>query len=235
MDNSNRIKQGNYLLENKLNKSMKMIFVLVIPIFIGIFAGSVIAFYPQTEYNQKVLTETNLINNGSPIIGDPSAKITILEWGDYQCTFCYKFHQTTLNTIKQDFIDTGKIKMIFKDFPLNGEDSILAAEAAYCAQDQGKYWQYHDELYKNWKGEKTGWINRNSLDKFATTVELNLDKFNACLDNHKYLDKVNQLHQFGKEIGVDATPYFLVFNDEKIIKIKGNQPLEVFLKSIDEL
>ena len=158
-----------------------------------------------------------------------------MEWGDYQCTFCHKFHQTTLNIIKQDYIDTGKIKLVFKDFPLNGEDSILAAEASYCAQDQGKYWQYHDELYKNWAGERTGWVNRNSLDEFATTVDLNLDKFNTCLDDHKYYDRVIQLHRFGMDIGVDATPYFLVFNGEKIIKIRGNQPLEVFLKSIDEL
>jgi len=91
------------------------------------------------------------------------------------------------------------------------------------------------ELYKNWGGERTGWITRDSLDKFATTISLNLDKFNECLDEHKYLEKVNQMHEFGKEIGIDATPSFLIFSNEKIIKIRGNQPLEVFLKSLDEL
>ena len=82
-------------------------------------------------------------------------------------------------------------------------------------------------------GERTGWVTSDSLDMFASTVNLDLDKFNICMDDHKYLEKVNQIHQFGREIGIDATPYFLVFNDEKIIKIRGNQPLEVFLKSID--
>ena len=214
---------------------MKKIYLFAIPIVIGILTGMFLAFYPQSEDGSKLLTESKLIQNGSPIIGNSSAKITIVEFGDYQCTFCYKFHQSTLNTIKQDFIETGKIKLVFKDFPLNGPDSVLAAEAAYCAQDQGKYWQYHDELYKNWGGERTGWITRDSLDKFATTVNLDLEKFDKCLDDHKYLERVNQMYEFGKEIGIDATPSFLVFNNEKIIKITGNQPLEVFLKSLDEL
>ena len=208
--------------------------LFAIPIVIGMLTGMFLVFYPQSD-NSKLLTESKLIQNGSPIIGNPSATITIVEWGDYQCTFCYKFHQSTLNTIKHDFIETGKVKLVFKDFPLNGPDSVLAAEAAYCAQDQEKYWQYHDELYKNWEGERTGWITRDSLDKFATTVSLDLEKFDKCLDDHKYLESVNQMYEFGKEIGIDATPSFLVFSNEKIIKITGNQPLEVFLKSLDEL
>ena len=214
---------------------MKKMYLFAIPITIGILTGMFLAFYPQSEDDSKLLTESKLIKNGSPIMGNPSAAITILEWGDYQCTFCYKFHQSTLNTIKQDFIETGKVKLVFKDFPLNGPDSVLAAEAAYCAQDQGKYWQYHDELYKNWGGERTGWITRDSLDKFATTVSVDLEKFDKCIDDHKYLERVNQMYEFGKKIGIDATPSFLVFNNEKIIKITGNQPLEVFLKSLDEL
>jgi len=83
-------------------------------------------------------------------------------------------------------------------------------------------------------GEKTGWITRESLDRFALTVNLQLDEFNTCLDEQKYQNRVIALHEFGKEIGIDATPSFLVFNDQKIIKIIGNQPLEVFLKTFDE-
>jgi len=214
---------------------MRKLYLLVIPILIGVFTGIFLAHYPESESDSSQLTITKLIEGGSPIIGNPNAPITILEWGDYQCTFCYKFHQNTLGIINEDFIKTGKVKLVFKDFPLNGPDSLLAAEAAYCAQDQEKYWQYHDELYKNWAGERTGWITRESLDKFATTINLNLNEFNKCLNEHKYQEKVIFLHDFGKEIGIDATPSFLVFNGEKIIKIRGNQPLEVFLKTFDEL
>jgi len=201
---------------------------------IGVLVGGVLSGFVIDSNNLEKLTSTKLIENGSPFMGNPNAPITILEWGDYQCTFCYKFHQNTLDIINEDFIKTGKVKIIFKDFPLNGLDSKLAAEASYCAQDQEKYWKYHDELYKNWEGERTGWITRESLTKFAEIVEIDVEKFNKCLDDHKYENKVNLLYEFGKEIGIDATPSFLVFNDQKMIKIRGNQPLEVFLKTFDE-
>ena len=211
------------------------LYYLSIPIIIGIIAGGFLVGYETNSNDSEILTHEKLIKNGSPIMGNIDAPITILEWGDYQCTYCYKFHQNTLNIINEEFIKTGKVKIIFKDFPLNGPDSKLAAEASYCAQDQQKYWEYHDELYKNWGGERTGWITREALTKFAQSTELNIEEFNKCLDVHKYQNKVDSIHNFGKEIGIDATPTFLVFNDEKIIKIRGNQPLEVFLKTFDEL
>ena len=210
------------------------LYYLSIPIIIGIIAGGFLVGYGTNSNNSEILTSEKLIKNGSPIMGNIDAPITILEWGDYQCTYCYKFHQNTLNIINEEFIKTGKVKIIFKDYPLNGPDSKLAAEASYCAQDQQKYWEYHNELYNNWGGERTGWITRESLTKFAETVDLDIKKFNKCVDDHKYENKVDLLYAFGKEIGIDATPSFLVFNDQKMIKIRGNQPLEVFLKTFDE-
>ena len=207
---------------------------LAIPIIIGIVAGSSIGIYEINSNESKTLSFEKLIKNGSPILGNSDAPITIVEWGDYQCTYCYKFHQNTLEIINEEFIKTGKVKVIFIDFPLNGFDSKLASEASYCAQDQGKYWEYHDELYKNWAGERTGWITRESLSKFAESINLSSTQFNKCLDDRKYKEKVNSMYEFGNQIGIDATPSFLVFNDEKIIKIRGNQPLEVFLKTFDE-
>ena len=214
---------------------MMKIYFLAIPIIIGIISGVFLVINSESDIESNSLTIKKLIENGSPFLGDPNAAITILEWGDYQCTFCYKFHQSTLDVINDNFIKTGKVKLVFKDFPLNGSDSILAAEASHCAEDQEKYWQYHNELYKNWGGERTGWITRESLDTFAVTVDLDLNEFNICLDTHKYQNKVNSTYEFGKEIGINATPSFLVFNNHKIIKITGNQPLEVFLKTFDQL
>ncbi|MGI9567727.1 MAG: DsbA family protein [Nitrosopumilus sp.] len=215
---------------------MAKLFLLAIPVVIGVITGTFLAAFPaESETETRTLTSTKLIDNGSPILGSSDAPITVLEWGDYQCTFCYRFHQDTLDKIDEDFIKTGKVKLVFKDFPLNGPDSVMAAEASYCANDQKKYWQYHDELYKNWGGEKTGWITQWSLNAFGTTVGLDLEKFNKCLDEHKYQQKVNQLYQQGQEIGIDATPSFLIFNDKEIIKIRGNQPLETFLRTMDGL
>ena len=211
------------------------LYYLSIPIIIGVIVGGFLGTYGINSDNSEIITPAKLIENGSPFLGNPDAPITILEWGDYQCTFCYKFHQETLQIINEDFIKTGKVKVVFKDYPLNGPDSKLAAEASYCAQDQEKYWQYHDEVYRNWGGERTGWITREALTEFAQVVNLDTEKFNKCLDDNKYESKVNSLYEFGNDIGIDATPSFLVFNDEKIIKIRGNQPLEVFLKTFDEL
>ncbi len=197
--------------------------------------SGVLVYSFQEDEEDVLLTQKNLLENGSPMIGNPSATITILEWGDYQCTFCYRFHQSSLNTILDEYIIPGKVNLVFKDFPLNGPDSVLAAEASYCAEDQGKYWEYHDELYTNWGGERTGWITDESLNKFADEVGLDLDEFNSCMNDHKYLSRVLDLEKFGRTIGIDATPSFLVFNDEKIIKIRGNQPVDVFRNAINEL
>ena len=89
---------------------MTKLHLLAVPVIIGIIVGGFLATYPETENNSKIITASKLIENGSPILGNPNAPITILEWGDYQCTFCYKFHQNTLGIIDEDFIKTGKVK-----------------------------------------------------------------------------------------------------------------------------
>ena len=212
---------------------MNQLYYLAIPIILGII--SVFFLFGMENDDGVLFGKKNLMENGSPLLGDPSAPITILEWGDYQCTFCYRFHQSSLNIILEEYIDSGKINLVFKDFPLNGADSILGAEATYCAGDQGKYWAFHNELYSNWAGERTGWINYDSLNQFAKSVNLELDEFTTCLEEHKYKQKVLEIEKFGKELGIDATPSFLIFNDKKIIKITGNQPIDAFRQAIDDL
>ena len=186
------------------------------------------------ESKSNELTPQMLVQNGSPMLGDPNAKVTIVEFGDYQCTYCHLFHQNTKDALLQQYVDTGKVNFVFRDYPLNGPDSVFAADAAYCAGDQGKYWQYHDELYKNWGGEKTGWVNQKSLDTFATTVGLDLSTFDKCLSDNKYEQKVLDNQKFGNTIGIDGTPSFVVFNSKDITKIVGAQPLSVFQQVIDK-
>ncbi len=186
------------------------------------------------ETKSDELTPQMLVQNGSPLLGDPNAKVTVVEFGDYQCTYCHLFHENTKDALFQQYVDTGKVNFVFRDFPLNGPDSVLAAEAAYCAGDQGKYWQYHDELYKNWGGERTGWVNQKSLDKFATTVGLELDKFDKCVYDNKYEQKVLDNQKFGDKIGIDGTPSFVIFNGKDITKIVGAQPISEFQKVLDK-
>ena len=184
---------------------------------------------------ESELTITQLMENASPIIGSQNAEISIVEFGDYQCTFCYKFHQNTLNTIQSDYIDSGKINYVYRDFPLNGYDSILAAEATYCANDQENYWQYHNLLFENWAGENTGWITMNSLTQFAVDLKLDISEFKNCLTSHKYYQKVIDNENYAKKININATPSFLIFNNEEVIRIIGAQQLDKFQTAIEQL
>ena len=183
---------------------------------------------------ESSLTKTQLMKNGSPKIGDDNAKISIVEFGDYQCTFSYKFHQNVLDDIQIQYINSGKVNYVYRDFPLNGVDSILAAEASYCANDQEQYWQYHNLLFDNWAGEKTGWINMNSLVRFAVEAELNILEFKNCLTTHKYYQKVIDNENFARKIGINATPSFIIFDDQKLVRVIGAQPLEQFKNALNQ-
>ena len=215
---------------------MKNVYFLAIPVIIGLFIGfSFISNEDNSDQKSNLLSKEKLLENTPPIIGDVDAKITILEFGDYQCTFCYKFHQQTLEKIKESYIDTGKVNYTYKDFPLNGLDSILAAEASFCANEQGKYWEYHDTIFNNWAGERTGWITSNSLLDFAEQNKLNVNEFTECVNNHKYTQKVIENQKFAENIGINATPSFLIFNDEKLVRVIGAQPIEKFVDAIQQI
>lgn len=211
-------------------------YLLAIPAIIGILGGLFAATYFGNQndiLDEETFTVQQLIENGSPYEGSPSAPITIIEWGDYQCTFCHLFHDSSMKTIKTEYIESGKANFVFRDFALNGPSSVLAAEASHCAKDQGKFWEYHDEVYNNWGGENTGWVSSDSLNGFAQNVGLDADQFKSCLDSSKYEQEVLDTYDFGQKIGIDATPSFLIIKDGKIVKITGNQPIDIFRKTLD--
>ena len=131
-----------------------------------------------------------LIDNTSPILGSDNAPITMIEFGDYQCFYCNQFYHTIEPDIVKNYIDTGKVRMVFKDFVIIGQDSVNAAHAAHCAQEQGKFWQYHDTLYNNWNGENTGWASSANLLSFAKSVGLNATQFGQCMTQSRYISTV---------------------------------------------
>ena len=211
------------------------IYFLVIPIIIGIVIGIGLTLnLESTPNDSSILNKENLMQ-GSTILGNPDAKITIVEFGDYQCTFCYKFHDETMKKIDQAYIKTENVNFVYRDFPLNGPQSILASEASYCAQKQNKFWEYHNALYDNWGGENTGWITKNVLIGFANDIKLDLDSFSQCLENSEFKQKVLDNEQFAREIGIDATPSFLIFNDSELYRIIGAQPFEKFEQALQQL
>ena len=109
------------------------------------------------EIGPQEVTKNTFLENGSPILGNPNAPITLVEFGDYQCHFCNVFFHSTEPEILKNYVETGKVKMIFKDYNIIGPDSISASHGAHCAKDQNLFWEYHDILYSNWTGENNGW------------------------------------------------------------------------------
>ncbi len=167
--------------------------------------------------------------NAAIFLGSNDAPITLVEFGDYQCFFCNKFFHDTEPSILENYVETGKVKIIFKDFTIIGPDSIGAAHATHCANDQDKYWEYHDELYKNWGGENNGWAASENLVKFAQNIGLNEEVFKKCMSDEKYKQLVDGSSSDARNLGITGTPAFFVIGpDNEITRISGAQPYEVF-------
>ena len=175
-----------------------------------------------------------LTANGSPYLGDKNAPITLVEFGDYQCFFCNKFFHDTENGILENYVKTGKVKIIFKDYTIIGPDSITAALGANCAGDQGKFWEFHDILYNNWNGENNGWAAREKIIGFANDAKLDVDKFTECLDEKHHQSKITASNSDAQKLGLTGTPAFFVINaNNQVTPIQGAQPFEVFQRIFD--
>ena len=170
-----------------------------------------------------------LIDNTSPLLGSKDAPITMIEFGDYQCFYCNKFYHDTEPDIVKNYINTGKVRMVFKDFPIIGQDSVNAAHASHCAQEQGKFWDYHDMLYNNWTGENTGWASSTNLLAFAKQVGLDITQFNQCMTDSKYISTVQGSLSNAKDLGLTGTPdFFIISSNRSVTKVVGAQPYDVF-------
>ncbi len=179
---------------------------------------------PTAKATLDLITE-----NGSPALGSKDAPLTVIEFGDYQCFYCNKFYHTIEPDIMKNYVDTGKIKMVFKDFTIIGQDSVNAAHAAHCAQEQGRFWEYHDMLYNNWSGENTGWASSKNLLGFAKQLGLNEEQFNQCMTQARYTQIIQGSVLDAKELGLSGTPDFFVIGiDNSVTKIVGAQPYEAF-------
>ena len=166
-----------------------------------------------------------------PVRGDPNAKVTIIEFSDYQCPFCGRFYDQTLSQIQKDYIDTGKAKLIYRDFPLSFHPNAQkGAETAECAKEQGKYWEMHDMLFS----KQSEW---SSLDAAAAAAKFKgyaktlglTTAFDSCLDTGKTAAEVQKDFTDGSSYGVSGTPTFYINGAELV----GAQPYSSFKQAID--
>lgn len=168
------------------------------------------------------------------IMGDPDAPLTIVEYADFQCPFCGRYYETTGKEIRESYVKTGKVKVIYRDLAFLGPESTAAAEAAECSKDQKSFWAFHDALYD--AEIKDGAENNGNLTKalfvsLAKQIGMNdIDAFSSCIDSKKYSDEVKAIGTGATTLQVNSTPTVFVGQT----KIVGAQPIGVFKTEIEK-
>lgn len=201
----------------------------------GIFVGMLIVAGPQfvpiffpkniqrAEEIPRAITQINTM-------GDPKAPVHIIEYGDFQCPYCLQFWAETEPQLIKEYVNTGKVYFEYRSFPILGPESGWAAEGAYCAGDQNKFWEYHDTLFTNWTGENVGDYTQDKLIQYAKALDLDMAVFESCLREEKHKATVEQDQaQAGKD-GVHATPTLFING----YKIEGTQPYEILKDFIEQ-
>jgi protein-disulfide isomerase len=183
-------------------------------------------------YVVRLSLSGNVVNNGSytlrgtePILGNANAKVTIIEFSDFECPYCGLFATNTFPLIKQNYVDTGKAKIVFVNYIVH-PDAKVAAEAAYCANEQGSasYWAFNEKLFQN-----QGALDSASLKTYASGLGLDAASFNSCLDSGRFGALVDADTKAGAAAGIQGTPSFLING----VKVVGAQPYSVFQQTID--
>ena len=186
---------------------------------------------PPTNVTAKVSSADN------PTLGKADAPVVVVEFSDYQCPFCQRFSQNTLPALKADYIETGKVRYVFRDMPIASihPQAHKAAEAAHCAGEQGKYWEMHGRLFQNQRA-----LNVPQLKVYAREMKLDSTAFEACLDQGKYSSKVEKNVAEAGAAGISGTPTFVIgkMGSDGVVEgslIRGAQPIASFRQAIDRL
>ena len=181
----------------------------------------VMAFvYPQFKSAGNIIVPTPLADFSKAdglSIGDPNAPATIEIFEDFQCPACQYFSESVEPVILQYLVDTGKARLVFHNYPFidgsgasNSGESDQAANAAMCANEQGKFWNMKEIIYANWNGENQGNLSNTRLKAMAEAINLNMDQFNSCFSQNKYKSDIQASFDLGQQYGVSGTPSVFV-------------------------
>ncbi|MBK8315962.1 MAG: DsbA family protein [Acidobacteria bacterium] len=161
------------------------------------------------------------ISDEGPSSGSPSSPVTIVEFSDFQCPFCKRASETVRELAR---LYDGKVRIVFKHFPLsNHPDAFKAAQASVCADEKGKFWEYHDRLFNSQN------LSDESLRKIAADIGLETKDFNACLESSRSKEQVMKNIQEGRKIGIQGTPFFTINGRP----VRGAQDISEFRRIID--
>jgi protein-disulfide isomerase len=166
-----------------------------------------------------------------PTLGDPSTPVELVMWEDFQCPFCRRFSLSTAPELRARYVETGKLKMVWRNFQRYGQESTDAGVAAYCAGEQGKFWEYHDGLFEQQRGIQAGSFTASSLRQLAEDAGLDLSQFDTCVttSGDKYRRIMAADLNEGRDAGVTGTPAFFI-NGTLVV---GAQPTETFASYIE--
>jgi protein-disulfide isomerase len=203
--------------------------------------GSISKYFQEISLTKLVSEMVKPVSENVKPLGKEDADITVIEFADYRCPFCHKFQEETFDKLVTNFINTGKAKYLFKDLVVNDRDeykgSMQAAVASHCAAEQGKYWEYLKETFKNFQPEPQHWINLDSLVKFANNTQIqDIGKFKSCVESNKYQNQIQESGSLAKQLGITGTPSFVVLKNDKIeTTFPGAVPYEYFEKTLNAL
>lgn len=211
-------------------------------ISVGALFLAFLFIYPSVKPIGDVVSAPAVVRNNVEFnaIGDPNAPIMIEEYSDFQCSYCRIFFMNTEKSLVDSYVEDGAVYFVYKSFgAFNSVESGRAAEAAYCAGDQGKFWEMHDTIFVNQTGVNVGAYSDRRLIAFAETINLDADEFRSCFNSEKYKERVEQDSKDGILAGVSATPSFVltyvVDGETKTRLIEGAQPISVFQQEIDSI
>jgi protein-disulfide isomerase len=161
--------------------------------------------------------------------GPVDAPVLVEEYSDFQCPYCRQFATGAGRRLEEEFVQTGKVRFIFRHFAFLGPESQWAAEASECANEQGMFWDFHDKLFDEWAGENAGAFSKDNLRRFAADLGMNTEAFNRCIDGDRYADLVRQETQDGVERGVRGTPTLFINGQY----VEGGADYEVLREAIE--
>jgi len=216
----------NFYRTTKLQNQLASVINGVVIESEGQSAGEFKEVAPQQLSQPQQPSRAEVGVDDDPIKGSENAPVTIIEFSEYECPFCERFFKQTLPQIEENYIKTGKVRHVFRDFPLSSHrNAQKAAEASECADEQGKFWEYHDKLFENQNA-----LDINSLKRYAKDLGLDAAKFNECLDSGKMTAEIQKDFADGSRYGVSGTPTFFI-NE---IELVGAQPFSAFEQVIEQ-
>ena len=204
---------------------------LILAVVVAAVAGfAVLVFLGMATQDNKGITRLGGISAEGRTRGESNAPVTLIEFGDYQCPACKRFEETIASEIEEAYIATGRVRLEFRNMAFLGDESIIAAAAAECANEQDAFWPYHDKLFGEQRGENSGAFSFDRLKSFAGDLGLDQTAFDECLNSTRTQQLVFDETDAGREAGVDSTPTFFINGQ----LLKGARSFSDFQDIIEE-